>query len=149
MPRRRWIKLWTQETLYGTTSDELTLEQQAIWFKLQALAGDSPVPGVLCLAPTVPYPLQAMADVFKCPLNLLEETLLVCSSPDVDKVCQNGDGCWMIKNFWKYQPQIDRTEYQRQYMQRYRADSKPNKSKPNTRNTKGGKALPPDQTRRI
>jgi len=55
MPRKRWIKLWTQETLYGTTSTELSLSEQAIWFKLLALAGDSPEPGKVCVAPGVAY----------------------------------------------------------------------------------------------
>ena len=55
MPRKRWVKLWTQETLYGTTSEELKLDEQAIWFKLLALAGDSPEPGRVEVAPGLPY----------------------------------------------------------------------------------------------
>lgn len=119
MPRRRWIKLWTQEFLYGTTSDELTLEQQAIWNKLLALAGDSPLPGILCLAPHIPYPFSSMAQVFHCTEESLGQTIELCASDKIDKMSQNGDGCWEIKNFWKYQPEFDRDEWYREYMRDY------------------------------
>lgn len=102
MPRRRWIKLWTQETLYGTTSEELELDEQALWFKLLALAGDSPEPGKIVIAPGVPPSDEQIAAIFKAPLNVWLRTKGRLRDPDVDKITIN-EGIIHIKNREKYQ----------------------------------------------
>lgn len=70
MTRKRWVKLWTQETLYGTTSQELELDEQAIWFKLLALAGDSVEPGKIEVAPGIPMTDEQIAGTIKAPLDV-------------------------------------------------------------------------------
>ena len=70
MTRKRWVKLWTQETLYGTISQELELDEQAIWFKLLALAGDSVEPGKIEVAPGIPMTDEQIAGTIKAPLDV-------------------------------------------------------------------------------
>lgn len=107
MPRKRWIKLWTQETLYGTTSRELTPEQQSCWFKLLALAGDSMEPGKVQVADGIPITDKQIAGIFRVPLQLWKSTkerLLA-----VDKIFVN-TGVVHICNWDKYQSEYDRTK---------------------------------------
>jgi len=118
MPRKRWIKLWTQETLYGTTSTELSLSEQAIWFKLLALAGDSPEPGKVCVAPGVAYTTEQLAEILGAPVELLLEALRRMLTPEVNKIEMNG-AIIKITNWEKYQGQFNREEYQRDYMRDY------------------------------
>lgn len=102
MPRRRWIKLWTQETLYGTTSQELELDEQAIWFKLLALAGDSVEPGKIETAPAIPITDEQIAGILKAPLAVWLRTKQRLQDPDVGKISIN-KGIIHIKNWDKYQ----------------------------------------------
>ncbi len=146
MPRKRWIKLWTQETLYGTTSQELELDEQAIWFKLLALAGDSPEPGQIEVAPNIPMTDEQIAGVVKAPLDVWLRTKQRLQAPDVEKISIN-QGIIHIKNWEKYQLEADRTGYMRQYMRDYRKGK--TTSKPNSKQVKSKQAnsKPMEQTR--
>ncbi len=144
MPRRRWIKLWTQETLYGTTSEELELDEQAIWFKLLALAGDSPEPGKIEVAPGIPMTDGQIAGTVKAPLDVWLRSKQRLQAPDVDKIYIN-EGIINIRNWDKYQSEFDRAEYMRRYMRDYRK-SKTN-SKQLTSKTANSKTRYTDQNR--
>lgn len=109
MPRRRWIKFWTQETLYGTTSRELRLDEQACWFKLLALAGDSPEPGKVEVAPGIPMTDQQIAGIVGAPLNTWLRTKDRLLAPDVGKIFVN-NGIIHIKNWQKYQSEWERVK---------------------------------------
>ena len=119
MPRRRWIKLWTQELLYGTTSRELELDEQAIWMKLLAMAGDSPEPGKVEVAPGIPMTDEQIAGILNAPLQLWQATKEKLQRPDIDKIFIN-NGIIHIKNWDRYQTPFDREAYMRDYMPDYR-----------------------------
>jgi len=121
--RRRWIKLWTQESLYGTTSDELELDEQAVWFKLLALAGDSPEPGKIVVAPEVPLTDEQIAKILKVPLDVWLRTKEKLLDPSIDKIFIN-QGIIHIRNWGKYQTGFNRTDYMREYMRRRRRTQK-------------------------
>ncbi len=122
-PRKRWIKLWTQEFLYGTTSKELSLESQAVFLKFLALAGDSPIPGTICVAPNVPHTDDQLCKIFNCTPKQLSVAREECVK--YGKIKLNSE-CIVIANWKKYQD--DRSEYMREYMQRYREEhGKPNR----------------------
>lgn len=129
MPRKRWIKFWTQETLYGTTSKELLLDEQACWFKLLCLAGDSPDPGKVELAPGIPMTDSQIAGIMNAPLEIWLRTKDRLSSLDVSKIYIN-EGIIHITNWDKYQGDFDRAEYMRNYMQEYRKRQRKTNSKP-------------------
>lgn len=118
--RKRWVKLWTQEVLYGTISKELTLEQQAIWIKLLALAGDSPIPGTICLAPDVPYPMPSLAKVIGTDLDTLEIALKRIASEEVSEITIDSDFIRICN--WKSYQEFDRLSYMRKYMRQYRGE---------------------------
>ena len=128
MPRRRWIKLWTQELLYGTTSKELELAEQAIWLKLLAMAGDSPEPGKVEVAPGIPMTNEQIAGILSAPLELWHETKEKLQQPDIDKIFIN-QGIIYIKNWDRYQAAFDKTDYMREYMQKKRQEEKREKRK--------------------
>lgn len=107
MPRKRWIKLWTQETLYGTTSQELELDEQALWFKLLALAGDSVEPGKIEVAPGIPMTDEQIAGILKAPPNVWLRTKE--SLQDVEKIIIN-EGIIYIRNWGRYQSEYERTK---------------------------------------
>lgn len=114
--RRRWIKLWTQETLYGTTSRELEPAERAVWFGLLALAGDSPEPGKVEIAPGVAYTRQQLCQVLNIPESLLESALK--KMLEHTKVEINSEVI-VILNWEQYQGEY-RAEYMKEYMQEYR-----------------------------
>lgn len=146
MIRKRWIKFWTQETLYGTTSEELELDEQALWFKLLALAGDSPEPGKIVIAPGVPPSDEQIAAIFKAPLNVWLRTKERLQDPDVDKIIIN-EGIIHIKNWDKYQSEFDRAEYMRQYMRDYRKRESKTNSKQLTSKPANSKTRYTEQNR--
>lgn len=120
-PRRRWVKLWTQETLYGTTTSELTPEQIGIWMLLLCMAGDSPEPGKICIAPNVGMTLEQRAAILKIPADTLEKTELELMKHN--KISKNGTGIVEVVNFIKYQG-FDKTIHNKIYMREYRKKNK-------------------------
>jgi len=120
-PRRRWIKLWTQETLYGSTTSELTPEQIGVWHLLLCMAGDSPDPGKICIAPNIGMTREQIALILKISPELLESTEKALLKHN--KISKNGTGVIEINNFIKYQG-FDKTIHNKIYMRDYRARQK-------------------------
>jgi len=120
--RRPWIKLWTQAYLHGTTRQELKPDERSVWVDFMSLAGDSPVLGYICVAENVAYTDEQLAAI----LNISKELLIRAKSKMTEhgKIKENGSGIIEIVNFWKYQPQFDRNEYQREYMKKKRREDK-------------------------
>ena len=113
----RWIRLWTDETINGTTFTELTAEQRGVWWSLLILAGYSPVPGVICIAPGIPYTRGQMAGFLKLPLDVLTRSIEHLASPEVKKIVINQDGTIAIANWNKYQTEYDRQKGYRRGLQ--------------------------------
>ena len=57
----RWIRLWTEETLTGTTFSELNAAQRGIWFSLLILAGRPPREGIVEARKGVGYAPEHLA----------------------------------------------------------------------------------------
>lgn len=134
MTRMRWVKLWTQESLYGTTFRELEPEERFVWFAFLALAGDSPVPGTICLAPDVPYPDEQLAQVLAVPKPVLQKARrkMVKSSK-----IQVENGLISIINWPRYQADYARVERFRNRKRRETASEE----------TASEETASPDQTR--
>jgi len=105
--RKRWIKLWTQETLYGTTSRELELAERAIWHGFLALAGDSIEPGKIEVAPNIPWTDEQLARVLNAPM----EILLSAKQKMIKygKIKVNGN-IIVVNNWERYQSEYERTK---------------------------------------
>jgi DnaD/phage-associated family protein len=129
----RWVKLHTQETLFGTTRRELEPAERSLWFDFLCLAGDSPEPGVICVAPAIPYTDGQLCDVLNVPPALLARA--TAKMLDAGKLERRGN-CYAITNWTRYQADYERV---RQHRERV------TKVTPTPAVTKV--TAPPDQTR--
>ena len=107
----RWVKLHTQETLFGTTRRELEPAERSLWFDFLCLAGDAPEPGVICVAPGIPYTDQQLCDILNVPPALLKRA--------TDKMLKAGKlerrgGCLKIANWTRYQADYERVRLHRE-----------------------------------
>lgn len=107
MPRKRWIKLWTQETLYGTTTRELEPAERWVWLGFLALAGDSVEPGTICAAPEVPWTDKQLSDVLKVSPAVLQSAKTKMLKHE--KITINED-IIHITNWERYQSEYERTK---------------------------------------
>ena len=106
MPRKRWIKLWTQETLYGTTIKELEPAERWVWLGFLALAGDSIEPGKVQAAPSIPWTDAQLAQLLGVSTRVLQsaKTKMVKHG----KITINSEVV-VITNWEKYQSEYERT----------------------------------------
>jgi len=102
----KWIRIWTEETLRGTTFSELDVKERGIWFSLLVMAGASATPGIVELRKEVAYPLEFLAITINCPLEDLKSTLQKLQHYEKVKILE--DGRIKIVNWDRYQ-----TRYQK------------------------------------
>jgi len=110
-----WIKLWTKETIFGTTSKEIPYEMRGIWFQLLCLAGIEPCFGQVCISKDLAYTDNQLAKILDTPIDTLKKGLKILI--DVEKIEINGDGIIGIINWSHYQSQAG-------YMKSYRERNK-------------------------
>jgi len=142
MPRKRWIKLWTQESLYGSISRELDPDERWAWIGLLLLAGDSIEIGKVCAAPGIPWTDKQIADILQIP----ESTWLAAKQKMLlhEKIEDHG-GILSIVNWDKYQGKFDKADYMRDYMREYRKTMRKTNSKIVNSKTANSKTV--EQTR--
>jgi hypothetical protein len=110
----RWIRIWTEETVTGTTFQELDAAQRGIWFSLLVLAGRGPREGIVELRKGTGYAVEHLAQLLNVDLDLIlpaisrllevkKVSLLPKNEPFPPKTIR-----LKIRNWGKYQ-----TEYQR------------------------------------
>ena len=111
-PIRTWIKMHCQGCLSGSINYQLTLEEQAVWFKLvmySAISGGDP--GHISDNDGEPIPHWFIANEIHVPLEVLESTLTKCK--DEGRIQENSSGI-LITNFEKYQSEYERQKPYRQ-----------------------------------
>lgn len=73
--RRKWIKVWTEEWLEGTTRYQMTDAQRAFWMDLLAMAGRSRIDGIVCSGQDgdtiVGYPLSKFEGLLSEKIDVL------------------------------------------------------------------------------
>ena len=104
----KWIRLWTDEVLKGTTFTELNLAERGFWWSLLLLAGDSLNPGIVELRKNVAHTPSTLAFM----LNIDARTVRKCTDKlvSVGKIVILNDGRIQICNWQKYQ-----TRYEKYY----------------------------------
>ena len=104
----KWIRLWTDEVLKGTTFTELNLAERGFWWSLLLLAGDSLNPGIVELRKNVAHTPSTLAFM----LNIDPRTVRKCTDKlvSVGKIVILNDGRIQICNWQKYQ-----TRYEKYY----------------------------------
>lgn len=113
----RWIRLWVDETINGTTFSELNAEQRGVWYTLLLLAAYSPKPGTICIAEGVAYTREQLAAFTKLTLDVLNRCIKHLTAPGIEKITVNVDGTLSICNWLKYQTEYDRQKGYRRGLQ--------------------------------
>ena len=105
--RRRWIKWWVQEVLYGTLAKECEPGERWVWAALLALAGDSPIAGKVCIAEGIAFTDQLLS----VPLSLLDSARSKLIK--TERIHYNGS-VLCITNWERYQGEYERLKAWRQ-----------------------------------
>jgi len=104
--RMKWIRLYVEEIFYGTTFEELNLEERGVWFSLLVMAGMPPNPGLVEMRSGKGYTVEMLADVLNCDVKRLKKALDKLKK--VGKIEILDKNVIKITNWKSYQ-----TEYQR------------------------------------
>lgn len=104
----KWVRLWVDEVIKGTTFSELTLAQRGLWWSLVLLAGDSLSPGIVECRKGEAYSLTHLSLVLNCDARTLKSALEKLVS--VNKIAILKDKRMTIVNWKKYQ-----TRYEKYY----------------------------------
>ena len=104
----KWLRLWVDEILKGTTFDELSLSERGLWFSLLLLAGNSLTPGIVEMRKAVKYPHETLATLVNCDRKTLQKGIKKLIS--VGKISLLKDGRISITNWSQYQ-----TRYEKYY----------------------------------
>jgi len=105
--RKRWVKLWTHESLTGTLRRELEPDERSIWWDFLALAGDSAEPGKICIYPGVPMTKDQLCQILNVDRELLDRAMRKLAR--TGRIYINND-IIHIANWEKYQSEYERTK---------------------------------------
>lgn len=95
----KWIPLWVEKWLWGSTRLELTVEQRAVWIDLLAIA--SKEQGHVRANEGFPYPPEQLAGMLRISPELLNETIRRCV--ETGKLRTEEDGSLYVINWEEYQ----------------------------------------------
>jgi hypothetical protein len=102
----RWIRLWCDDLLFGSTFQELeNTDEIAMWFLALIIAGHSPISGKLLISVHTPYPREAMADLLHIPIERVN--IAIKKLIDAEKLTIK-DGILEISKWHKYQTRYDK-----------------------------------------
>ncbi len=94
----RWIPLWIDKWLFGSTRIELQPDERSVWLDLMVLAAKDR--GFIQANSGVPYPLAQLAGLFCVSQELLERTINRCLA--VGKLIENGDHTYFLPSWQEY-----------------------------------------------
>lgn len=104
----RWIRIWTEETFYGSTFQELNAEERGIWFGLLVMAGlGQPEEGKIQLRKGIGYDIDTLAALLNCPTDVCKNAVNILQKHRKIRVSKTTNVI-AISNWKKYQ-----TEYER------------------------------------
>jgi hypothetical protein len=105
--RRKWIKVYVDQCLRGTMTEELEPAERWVWFGLLLLAGDSPIEGKIAISPNIGFEDHQLAELLHVDLKLFKKAKNKCIEFDKIRILPNN--ILEITNWKKYQ-----SEYRRQ-----------------------------------
>lgn len=135
-PRRSWVKMDCYGCLHGSINWELTLEEQAIWFKLIMFCAESGGPeGMISDNDNNPVPHDYIAHELHCPIEVLKSTLAKCQASG--RIRENSTGIEII-NWNVYQSEYSRQKPYREAKSRQRQEPTLEEVKEINRKNKAG-----------
>lgn len=96
-PAYKWIPLWVDKWLWGSTRHELNHDERAIFVDLMALASKDD--GHIRANEQTPYPVEQLAGMLNAPIELLRNTISKCVQ--FSKITEK-DGFIFINNWNEY-----------------------------------------------
>ena len=106
--RRKWVKLWTYESLTGTLREELTPAERSVWWDFLALAGESPEPGTICIYPKIGFSDQQLCELLRIDMQLLKDAR--SKLLETGRITMNENGIIHIEKWEQYQSEYERTK---------------------------------------
>ncbi len=97
----RWIPLWIDKWLFGSTRIELQPDERSVWIDLMVLSSKDR--GNVRANIGVAYPFPQLAGMLCISEELLRRTIDRCKDPKIAKIIQNEDGTLFLPNWQEYQ----------------------------------------------
>ncbi|MBA7465200.1 hypothetical protein ES707_00362 [subsurface metagenome] len=85
-----WFPFWIDKWLLGSTRDELTIEQCAVWVDFLALSYKDE--GYIRANEGIPYPIKRLSGLLNRPVKLIQATIDRCLEPKINKLRLESDG---------------------------------------------------------
>jgi len=104
----KWIRLWTQEVVFGTTFQELDTGERGVWFSLLVLAGLPPSEGIVEMRKEVAWSIDGLSEFINCEVDYLKKAIEKLASEEINKIAILPDGRIKITKWEQYQ-----TEYEK------------------------------------
>ncbi len=96
-----WFPFWIDKWLFGSTRDELTIEQCAVWVDFLALSNKDE--GYIRANVGMPYPITRLAGLLNRPEELIQKTIDRCLDPKVNKLRLEPDGTLYMLSHDEYE----------------------------------------------
>lgn len=96
-----WFPFWIDKWLLGSTRDELTIEQCAIWVDFLALSNKDD--GYIRANEGIPYPIKRLSGLLNRPVKLIQQTIDRCLEPKVNKLRLESDGTLYMLSHDEYE----------------------------------------------
>ena len=95
-----WFPFWIDKWIFGSTRDELTIEQCAIWVDFLALSYKDN--GYIRANEGIPYPIKRLSGLLGRPEKLIQQTIDRCLDPKVNKLRLEPDGTLYVLSHPEY-----------------------------------------------
>jgi len=96
-----WFPFWIDKWLLGSTRDELTIEQCAIWVDFLALSYKDE--GYIRANEGIPYPIKRLSGLLNRPVKLIQQTIDRCLEPEINKLRLESDGTLYVISHPEYE----------------------------------------------
>lgn len=96
-----WFPFWIDKWIFGSTRDELTVEQCAVWVDFLALSYKDE--GYIRANEGMPYPIIRLAGLLNRSEELIQQTIDRCLDPNVNKLRLEPDGTLYVLSHPEYE----------------------------------------------
>ncbi|MBA7602512.1 hypothetical protein ES703_09605 [subsurface metagenome] len=96
-----WFPFWIDKWLLGSTRDELTIEQCAVWVDFLALSYKDE--GYIRANDGIPYPIKRLSGLLNRPVKLIQQTIDRCLEPKINKLRLESDGTLYVISHPEYE----------------------------------------------
>lgn len=96
-----WFPFWIDKWLLGSTRDELTIEQCAVWVDFLALSYKDE--GYIRANEGSPYPIKRLSGLLNRPVKLIQQTIDRCLEEKINKLRLEPDGTLYVISHPEYE----------------------------------------------